>query len=106
MSLNSGIHSLLVTGVDVVPIAASAKRAGYKVFSADFYGDVDLRHLCEESLSIIRQHVGKSCGLFERDYKVNLLLQLVKKLLNRHRVDGVVFGSGLDDKPVVLEKIN
>lgn len=106
MSLTSEIQSLLVTGVDVVPIAASARRAGYKVFSVDFYGDVDLRHLCEESLSIIRQHVGKSCGLFERDYKANLLLKLVKKLLNRHRVDGVVFGSGLEDNPVVLEEIN
>jgi len=90
----------------VVSIAASARRAGYKVFSVDFYGDIDLRHLCEESLSIIRQRVGKSCGLFERDYKVNLLLKLVKKLLKKHRVDGVVFGSGLEDNQLVLEEIN
>lgn len=106
LKLTSGIHSILVIGVDVVSIAASARRAGYKVFSVDFYGDIDLRHICEESLSIIRQCLGKSCGLFERDYKVNLLLKLIKKLLKKHSVDGVVFGSGLEDNPLVLEEIN
>ena len=101
-----GIHNLLVVGVDVTPIAASAKRAGYKVFSVDFFGDVDLRSLSEDSRSIIRQREGKTCGVFERDYRVELLLRLFRKLLRRHRVDGVVLGSGLEDCPRALEEIS
>lgn len=101
-----GIHNLLVVGVDVTAIAASARRAGYKVFSVDFFGDVDLRALCEESQSIIRQREGKSCGVFERDYSVKLLVKLFRKLLRRHRVDGVVLGSGLEDCPRALEEIS
>ena len=92
-------------GVDVTAIAASARRGGYKVFSIDFFGDVDLKSLCEESLSIIRQREGQSCGVFERDYRVELLLNLFRKLVKRRRVDGIVLGSGLEDCPRALEEI-
>jgi predicted ATP-grasp superfamily ATP-dependent carboligase len=107
MSLTSTArtHSLLVMGVDVTAIAASARRGGYQVFSIDFFGDVDLKSLCEESLSIIRQREGQSCGVFERDYRVERLLNLFRKLVKRRRVDGVVLGSGLEDCPRALEEI-
>ncbi len=100
------IHNLLVMGVDVTAIAASARRGGYKVFSIDFFGDVDLKSLCEESYSIIRQREGQSCGVFERDYSVKRLLNLFQKLVKRHRIDGVVLGSGLEDCPRALEEIS
>jgi predicted ATP-grasp superfamily ATP-dependent carboligase len=106
LELRPRIDSLLVVGLDLTAIAASARRAGYKVYSVDFFGDVDLRLLCEESLSIIRQQVGKSCGLVARDFNVDLLLQLVKTLLQRRGVDGVVFGSGVEDAPLALEEIH
>jgi predicted ATP-grasp superfamily ATP-dependent carboligase len=50
--------------------------------------------------------VGKSCGLVARDFNVDLLLQLVKTLLQRRGVDGVVFGSGVEDAPLALEEIH
>lgn len=35
-----GIRSVLAVGaVDVAPVAASARRAGYDVYAADYYGD-------------------------------------------------------------------
>ena len=103
--MQPGINRLLVVGTDVTAIAGSARRAGYKVFSVDFFGDVDLRLFCEESLSIIHQQAGISCGRFTRDFTVVHLIQLVRKLLQRLSVDGIIYGSGVEDAPLALEEI-
>ena len=99
------MKTLLVIGNDIVPITASAYRAGYQVYSIDFYGDSDLQRYCTLSRSIVHQCPGQSCGKFTRDYDVNLFLSYFKELVTTHPINGVILGSGLEDYPEILEQI-
>ncbi len=100
------IHSLLVIGTDIIPLAASAKRAGYQVYAVDYFGDQDLKSVCHESLSIIKQRAGKSCGQISAQFDPKTLLQLTKVLLKRHKIDASLLASGLDDLPRFLSALN
>ena len=100
------LHNLLVMGVDSVSLAASAKRAGYQVFAVDHFGDQDLKRVCRETLSVIRQRPGKSCGYLSSDFSPEILLQLTKALLKRHEIDAVLLSSGLDDSSDILFELN
>ena len=102
----SDLHNLLVIGVDSVSLAASAKRAGYQVFAVDHFGDQDLKRVCRESLSVIRQRPGKSCGYLSSDFSPEILLQLTKALLKRYDIDAVLLSSGLDDSSDILFELN
>jgi len=100
------VRSLLVAGVDAAQIAVSAKKAGYKVYAADHFGDRDLKAACKESLSIVRQRKGRSCGHFAADYKPSTIIKMVKNLLGRHAIDGAILASGLEDAADTLQEID
>ncbi|MDH5266558.1 MAG: ATP-grasp domain-containing protein [Candidatus Bathyarchaeota archaeon] len=94
---NSDVRSLLAIGIDLVSLASSAKRAGYQVYAADYFGDLDLQHICIKYKSIVRQKPAKSCGRFELDFKPEAFLPLTKSLLQENEIDAVLLSSGLDD---------
>jgi predicted ATP-grasp superfamily ATP-dependent carboligase len=100
------VRNVLVIGIDAAALAVSAATAGYKVFSVDYFGDQDLKQIATESLSILTQKPGKSCGRLENDFAPNKLLDLANELLARHRIDAALLASGLDDSPEVLERLN
>ena len=100
------IENVLIIGIDAAALAASAKRAGYTVFAVDYFGDVDLKGACKDSLSIVTQEAGKSCGYFQENFSANDLLTLTKKLLADRRIDAVLLTSGLEDSPQVVEELN
>jgi len=99
-------HRLLVIGVDSVSLAASAKRAGYEVFAVGHFGDQDLKRVCQESLSIIKQTPGRSCGYLSSAFSPEILLQLAKAVLKRYEIGGVLLSSGLDDSSDILFELN
>jgi Predicted ATP-dependent carboligase related to biotin carboxylase len=60
--MKSKIENILVVGFDTVAVAASAKRAGYTVYAANYFGDTDLQRFCSKYMAMIEQAKGKSCG--------------------------------------------
>lgn len=100
------LQNLLVIGIDAAALAVSARRAEYTVDTVDFFGDQDTRRVSRESLSVITQKPGKSCGLVRLDCSPDKLLSLAKKLHASHKIDGALLASGLDDSPQVLEELN
>ncbi|UCC33409.1 MAG: ATP-grasp domain-containing protein [Candidatus Bathyarchaeota archaeon] len=99
-------RNLLVIGVDIVSLAASAKRAGYEVFAVDHFGDLDLKRECRRSLSIVKQRTGRSCGHLGSDFSPRKLLELTKRLLKRYEMSKVLLSSGLDDSSDILFELN
>ncbi|MGQ9641733.1 MAG: ATP-grasp domain-containing protein [Candidatus Bathycorpusculaceae bacterium] len=99
-------QSLLVVGADTVFLAASAKRAGYNVYVADYFGDVDLQRFCSEFLAVIKQKEGKSCGKTHLNFKPEAFLKMAKILSKKHRIDATLLSSGLDDYFDVLYELN
>jgi len=100
------IRNVLVTGVDVVSLAASARKAGYHVYATDYFGDQDLKRLCHESRSIVKQMPGKDCGQLSIDFNPEVLLQLTRELLINNEIDAALLSSGLDDSLDVLFELN
>jgi len=86
-----------VVGIDIVSIAKSAKEAGYKIYAADYFGDIDLRRVCSGYEAIIEQKRGKSCGRMESKFKTEAFLKMTKSLLQRFKIDAILLSSGLDD---------
>jgi len=102
----ANIHNVLVMGTDIVSLAASARRAGYRVYAVDYFGDQDLKRICHESRSIVNQRRGKTCGQVGADFNPETLLQLTKDLLREEKIDAALLSSGLDDSPDVLSELN
>ena len=100
------IQSLLVVGVDCSALAKSTYRAGYTVFGADYFGDIDLRSVCKESLSIQKQEAGKSCGILGTGFSPDAILALVEKLQEAHELDGCLLASGMEDSHDILAKLH
>lgn len=100
------IQSLLVVGVDTVSVAKSAKEAGYRIYAADYFGDIDLRHICSGCQAIIQQKRGKSCGKIESEFRPEAFLEMTKSLLERHQIDAILLSSGLDDFFDALRGLN
>jgi predicted ATP-grasp superfamily ATP-dependent carboligase len=100
------IQNLLIVGVDTASIANSAKKAGYKIHAADYFGDIDLRRVCSKCESIIQQKPGRSCGKFESKFKPGAFVQMTRKLLEKAEIDVVLLSSGLDDYFDVLKELN
>ena len=100
------IQNLLVVGIDTVSIANSAKRAGYKIYAADYFCDVDLQRVCSGCKSIIEQKRGKSCGRMKSKFKPEAFLEITKTLLQKYEIDAILLSSGLDDFSDVLYGLN
>ena len=100
------ISKLLVVGLDVTSLAISANRAGYEVYSVDYFGDSDLANVCSLSLSVTEQKRGISCGRIGFDFDIKDLLVLSKKLVEECEVDGILLSSGLEDYPRILSALS
>jgi len=100
------IQNLLVAGIDTASIANSAKEAGYKIYAADYFGDIDLRLVCSEYKSIIEQKRGKSCGRMGSKFKPEAFLRMTRSLLEKNKIDAILLSSGLDDYFDVLHELD
>ncbi|MEM2319942.1 MAG: hypothetical protein QXQ63_04280, partial [Candidatus Bathyarchaeia archaeon] len=100
------VQNLLVVGIDTVFVASSAKRAGYSVYAADYFGDVDLRRTCDDFEAVVKQEEGKSCGRIMQNFKPEAFLEMAERLKNRHDIDGILLSSGLEDYFDVLCGLN
>lgn len=104
--IENDIHNILVVGMDVVSLATSATKAGYKVYAVDYFGDQDLKRVCHESLSIVKQTPGVTCGQLSTNFNPEALLQLTMGLLKKNAIDVTLLSTGLDDSPDVLFELN
>lgn len=100
------LQNIAVIGMDITALAASAKKAGYTVFSVDYFGDSDLRQSCTFSLSVIAQRQGISCGKLASNFHPDNLLTLLEKLVKTHSIDGLLLSSGLEDNHHILAKLH
>ncbi|MGB9854112.1 MAG: ATP-grasp domain-containing protein [Candidatus Bathyarchaeales archaeon] len=100
------VRNLLIVGVDTVFVAASAKKASYNVYVADYFGDADLQRACHDFMAAIEQQEGKSCGRMTWNFKPEVFLEMAKNLSKKHTIDGILLSSGLDDYFDILYELN
>ena len=100
-----GIKKVLIVGIDLIALARSLKELGMKVYSSDFFGDQDLLQLCEDSLSIIKQRGGTSCGYLEGMFNPQEIVDGALRLNEKYSVDACLLSSGLEDDYEALAKL-
>jgi len=100
------LQNLLIVGIDTVFVAASAKKAGYNVYVADYFGDIELQRLCHDFMAVIKQQEGKSCGRMIWNFKPEAFLEIAKILSKEHDLDAILVSSGLDDYFDILYELN
>lgn len=97
-----GGSTVLVLGFNARPIAASAKRLGFKVLVVDYWGDADI-YKCADKVLVVSELIKEKKGL--QKY-TDLFLELAQKLIEKNQVDFILVGSGFDDQLKFWEKLN
>ncbi len=93
------MESILIVGINTRPAVSSAKRLGLKVYSVDYFGDVDLKEEADLSLSIQEQRPGKSCGRIGENYSGEALKELAEPI----EADAILLTSTLDlERPDII----
>jgi predicted ATP-grasp superfamily ATP-dependent carboligase len=97
--------NLLVVGLDVAAIAASARRSGHDVYAVDYFGDRDTQAATQMNYSLLHQAARKSCGWMSESFSPAGLVELATKLARRYPLDGILLASGLEDSPTQLRAL-
>ncbi len=98
------MSKILVIGFNSRPIVESAVNAGYDVICFDYWGDLDLRELCLEVRSALKQEPGER--LERIGVERETFIEGVRALLERHPdVEFALIGSGFDDDPEFWKEI-
>jgi predicted ATP-grasp superfamily ATP-dependent carboligase len=63
------MENILVAGINTRPVACSLKELGYTVYSADYFGVMDLKPCVDRYRSILSQEPYQSCGNFKERFK-------------------------------------
>lgn len=105
-ALNDDALSLLLVGIDLVGLTISAKRAGYRVLAADYFGDYDLQSICDSYRSVIKQCSVLSSGRIGDGYDASDFVQLAESMAEEEQIYGILLSSGLDDEIDVLRELD
>jgi predicted ATP-grasp superfamily ATP-dependent carboligase len=87
--------AVLIAAASGRALAASARRAGYAPLAVDFFADDDTREVAE---SCVRLEDGVARG-----FQLPSLMAACERLAEGRTLAGVVYGSGFEDRPALIE---
>ena len=101
-------NSVLLVGFNTRPLAYSLRNAGYKVYTVDFFGDMDLYPYVDDYIIVLKELESNYSSLKNKYSKS--LANFAMELHRKHReVRFLLIGSGLDDayeeRELILEEI-
>ena len=70
------MENVLVAGVNTRGLACSLKKLGYTVYTADYFGVMDLKPCVSQYRSVLSQKPYQSCGRFKESFKSEFVEQL------------------------------
>jgi predicted ATP-grasp superfamily ATP-dependent carboligase len=98
-SSSAELGSLLVAAVSGRALAASARRAGYTPLVADFFADADTREIAQRYTKF-KGDIGRGIAGEALDEALGRLAQQAPS-----PILGLVYGSGFEDRPMLLRRI-
>ena len=94
------MENILVIGANTRPVVCSLKSIGYNVFSADYFGCVDLRNCITNYKSVLSQEPYSSCGNFSKKFDPDTIFNMALEMIDD--VDFIIYNSGVS--PLKLPK--
>lgn len=95
--LRSNSKAVLIAAISGRALAASARRAGYRVLVADMFCDIDTVALAERTAKIP--------GDFHNGIDGNCLMETLEDLASGEEPLAVVCGSGFERRPEIVDEI-
>jgi uncharacterized protein len=89
--------SVLIAAISGRALAQSAQRGGYRPLVVDFFGDQD-------TLQVAHDHV-RLTGNLATGIAESAVIGALEALADRHQPVGVVYGSGFEDRPHLLQSV-
>jgi uncharacterized protein len=86
------MENILLVGVNTRAVACSLKKLGYNVYSADYFGTMDLRSHADHVKSVLDQKPHISCGKFTERFNPQLIREMALEMVNE--VDGIIACAG------------
>jgi len=86
------MENILLVGVNTRAVACSLKKLGYTVYSADYFGTMDLRSCADQVESVLNQKPHISCGKFTERFNPQIIREMALELVNE--VDGIISCAG------------
>ncbi len=82
-----------MAGINTRPVACSLKKLGYTVYSADYFGVMDLKPCVDQYRSILSQEPYQSCGNFKERFKSGEVEEMAADFLGE--ADSVICLAGV-----------
>jgi len=98
----------MVIGYNVRPIACLAKQLGFRVVAVDYWGDLDISNCADDLHTVLQQRPGEQLKESLDKPSCELLVDLAEKKNIRKfaKVDFILVGSGLDDRPDLWTRLS
>lgn len=97
------MENVLVVGANTRPVACSLSRAGFHVYSADYFGCEDITTCVKEYRSILKYQPYESTGFFSEIFTQNRLNEIAAEFIDD--VDHIICCSGADPKQFPKNKV-
>jgi predicted ATP-grasp superfamily ATP-dependent carboligase len=88
---------VLIAAVSGRALAAAASRAGYRPLVVDLFGDLDTQAIAAASVRVP--------GGLSRGFRRDRLLPALEELATARAPAGLVYGTGFEDRPALLQAV-
>ena len=95
------MEKVLVAGVNTRAVVCSLKKLGYQVYSADYFGAMDLRSCAHKFKSFLNQKPQKSCGRFTELFKQSVIEEMALEMVDD--VEGIICCTGVSPHRVPIK---
>lgn len=98
--MSSKKNTVMVVGFNIRPVACLCKQLCFHVIAVDYWGDLDIRHCADILYSVLWQKRGEQVASKMNKPCSESLVELAEKAAeNIDKIDFILVGSGLDDRP-------
>lgn len=97
------MEKILLTGANTRAVACSLKKLGYQVYSADYFGVMDLKTCADKAESVLDQKPQKSCGRFTERFNTLAIEEMAMNMVDV--VDGIICCAGASPNSFPAHKI-
>jgi predicted ATP-grasp superfamily ATP-dependent carboligase len=97
---------LLIVSFNARPLAQFAKELGLEVAIVDFWGDQDLFPLSNKIQTVFKPEFKSYKRFPDQNKNEELLVELALQVFFTEKIDSIIIGSGLDDRPDLWARLS
>ena len=97
---------ILIVSFNARPLAQFAKDLGLEVAIVDFWGDQDIFPISNKVHTVFKPDFKSYAAFPDQKKNEDLLVKLAFQVLSTEKIDSILIGSGLDDRPDLWSRLS